>query len=296
MKILVTGTSGFIGSRLLRAVCEAYGSTNVLALSTTPKTLCETILYDPQGFSISGEDLEKIETANTLLHAGAYTPKSSRDANFLPGCNGNISFTATLLGHPLENLQRILYLSTIDVYAPADLISESTPTLPASLYGLSKLYCEKMISSYAAQRGITTQILRIGHVFGPGEEIYQKFLPVAIRRILRGEDVELWGNGAELRSLIYIDDVISAILAALRRPEAASPVNIVSVRALSIRSILDQLIAISGKQVGITHRESAAKARDYVFDNLRMRTGLLAEETDFHEALRTEYLYFKSLE
>jgi UDP-glucose 4-epimerase len=296
MKILITGTSGFIGTRLLRAVCEEYGSTNVIALSTTPKSQCETILYDPLDFSISRESLEKIGTAGTLLHAGAYTPKSSRDANFLPGCNGNISFTDKLLSSRLADLQRILYLSTIDVYAPADLISESTPTLPASLYGLSKLYCESMVACYAAQRGITSQILRIGHVFGPGEETYQKFLPVAIRRILRGEDVELWGNGAELRSLIYIDDVISAILAALRRPETASPVNVVSGRALSIRSILDQLIAISGGQGRIVRREAPTKARDYVFDNFRLRTNLLAEETDFNAALRAEYLYFKALE
>lgn len=296
MKILVTGTSGFIGSRLLRAVCGEYGSANVLALSTTPKSLCETILYDPHDFSVSSEGVEKIETIETMLHAGAYVPKSSRDSNFLPGCNGNISFTAQLLDRPLSNLQRIVYLSTIDVYAPADIISESTPTLPAGLYGWSKLYCENMISCYAGQRGITSQILRIGHVFGPGEEAYQKFLPVSIRRIIRGEDVELWGEGNELRSLIYIDDVIQAILAALRRPESSSPVNIVSGRALSIRSILDQLIAISGTKVGIVHREYAAKARNCVFDNLRMRTDLLAEETDFNEALRTEYLHFKSME
>ncbi len=296
MKILVTGTSGFIGSHLLQAICEEYGSANVLALSTTPKSLCETILYDPRDFSLNSEGLKKIETIDTLLHAGAFTPKSSEDANCLAGCNGNISFTAKLLAHPLANLRRTIYLSTIDVYASCETISESTPTVPISLYGLSKLYCESMMTRYSEQRGVTSHILRIGHVFGPGEEAYQKFLPVAMRRIVKGEKVELWGDGRELRSLIYIDDVVRAIIAALRRPDCASLVNVVGGQALSIRSILDRLIAISGRQVAIVQRETTAKARNYVFDNTRMRTELLAEESDFSESLRAEYLYFKSLE
>lgn len=295
MKILITGTSGFIGSRLLEAVCREYGPNNVVALSSSAKAQCATIIYDPSDFSLIQSETELIQSTEVLIHAGAFTPKSGRDANCLAGCNGNIAFTDKLFKLPFKKLKRILYLSTIDVYAPSELISESTLTMPTTLYGQSKLYCERLADLFAKESNIKCQILRVGHIFGPGEEAYQKFLPKAIRNILKGDRVELWGDGTELRSYLYIDDAIRAILAALCQPDVNETINLVSGRAISIRQMLDQLIQISRKQIQIVQKETGDVQRDLVFDNRRMRTLLLSEETDFLTGLRAEYTHIKSL-
>ena len=296
MNILITGTSGFIGSKLLYALCSEYGAANVTALSSRNSGQCTTIVYDPNDYSVAQEDTALIEATDVLVHAGAFIPKSALDVNSLAGSNGNIDFTAKLLKQPFKNLKRIVYLSTIDVYALSDTISESTPSMPSTLYGFSKLYCERMVTHFAAQSNILAQILRVGHVFGPGEEKYSKFLPTAIRSITRRATVEQWGDGSELRSFIFIDDTIKAIQNAIHLPDDAGTINIVGGHALSIRSILDHLISISGKQVDIIIREAPHFKRNFVFDNSKFKSLLLSEETDFVTGLRAEYEHIINLE
>lgn len=272
-----------------------YGPANIIALSSSHKNECATVLYDPSDFSILQPESELLQSAEILIHAGAFTPKSARDANCITRCNGNISFADKLSRIPFTSLKRLIYLSTIDVYEPSELITESTPTQPSSLYGISKLYCERMMAEYAKQSGIQCQILRIGHIYGPGEEAYQKFIPQTIRSILKGEDVELWGDGNDLRSYLFIDDVVKAIVSSIDRPEVNETINLVSGNALSIRCILEYLIHISQKHINIVPRESRESRRDYVFDNSRMQRLIPTKETDLLTGLREEYSHIANL-
>lgn len=290
MKVLVTGVSGFIGARLLDAACARFGAANVTAFSSRPHAGCQTVVYgEGADFSLGADDLALLAPVEVLLHAGAFTPKTAAEANDVAGCNSNIGFTHRLLHVPMPRLKKIVYLSTLDVYAQAEPISEQTPTLPVTLYGQSKLYCEKMVSAFAGAHGMVAQVLRIGHVYGPGEEKYAKFLPQAIRNIAAGKPVELWGDGAELRSFIYIDDVVAAVLNALALEADAGVINVVGGTPISIRALVAELAAVSGKQVDIVTREWDGPKRNYVFDNRKMKQYLLAAETPLAEGLRKEY-------
>lgn len=294
MKMVITGTSGFIGSRLLQAARFAYGA-GVTAFSSR-KTEGSHIIYSGElGFGLDPAELALVEEADVLIHAGAFTPKSGAEANRLAGCNGNITFTEKLLALPWENLKKIVFLSTVDVYANVyGTICEDTPTMPASLYGLSKLYGERMVNLYATERGIMSQVLRIGHVYGPGEEKYAKVLPKAIQHIVDGKGVEMWGEGKELRSFIYIDDVVTAILKAIELKDEPGVINVVSENAISIRDLLEKLIAIGGCNTGIVQREYSGVARDYVFDSAKLRHYLLREETNFSAGLKEEFLHVEN--
>ncbi|TFC70748.1 NAD(P)-dependent oxidoreductase [Cryobacterium sp. TMS1-20-1] len=296
MKVLITGASGFIGSRLLAAACATYGSENVTAFSSLANAECYTIVYNGDELRIDSAGLVRIRAVEVVIHAGAYTPKSSADANVSLGCTANISFTQRLLELPFSSLKQIIYLSSLDVYAPAEPITEETLTLPPTLYGLSKLYCERMVALCAAERNITHQILRLGHVYGPGEEKYGKFLPKAIADILGHDSVELWGDGAELRSLIYIDDVVESVLASIGLPAGVGVINVVGSCAISIRQLLDQLIAVSAKRVELVAMEFDGPRRNYVFDNTKLKSYLLTHETDLSSGLRAEYDHMAKLQ
>ena len=89
-------------------------------------------------------------------------------------CNSNITSTAKLLKSNLPMIKNFIFFSTIDVYGYDNPITEETKPFPTSLYGHSKLYCEQMVSAWAAQKKVCHQILRIGHVYGEGEEKYTK--------------------------------------------------------------------------------------------------------------------------
>ena len=67
--------------------------------------------------------------------------------------------------------------------------------------------------------------LRIGHVYGPGEEEYKKVIPITIKKILDNKPLQLWGDGSDLRSFIFIDDVVNSIVKSLFSPINDSGIN-----------------------------------------------------------------------
>ena len=290
MNVVITGTSGFIGSRLLRAARSAYGS-KVTAFSSRPAEGRHIIYVESAAeFGLGPEQFDLVREADVLVHAGAFTPKTSADANHRAGCTSNITFTHRLLDLPWRNLTKIIFLSSIDVYGTVDgPITESAATTPCSLYGLSKLYGERMVSRFAAELGIASQVLRIGHVYGPGEDRYQKVIPQAIRNIVSGKDVERWGEGQERRSFIYVEDVVSAVLAAVELQDRPGVINVVGGKAIAMRDLLDNLASMGGTGARIVQRQTHEAVRDVVFDNAKMRQYLLANETDFTTGLEAEF-------
>lgn len=290
MKILITGASGFIGTKLLAAIAEQYGDENILILSSKPQVKFNFILYN-ELFLIKEIDKRKLQSIDLIIHAGAYTPKSKSDSNDVNGCNGNVIFTDSLLKQPFLNLKKIIYLSTLDVYSSTSLISESSPTVPNSLYGLSKLYCEKMIESHCENYALQNQILRIGHVYGPGEDKYSKFLPLAINKMVKGEPIEIWGEGHELRSLIYIDDVIRACINSIELTQDVGVINIVGGKPISIANLVLKLVEFGSKKIDVVHKPLNGNTHDIVFDNTKMKTYLLEEEVNFDDGLKAEIEY-----
>lgn len=293
MRILMTGTSGFIGSQLLKVVINVYGKENVIALSSKVMNACQTIVYQSiNNFQLTKSDIQLLASVELLIHAGAFTPKYAKDANTVDACNGNIFYTDQLLSMDMPKLKKIIFLSTIDVYADADFINELTPTMPASLYGQSKLYCEKMIEFFSKDKAISAQILRIGHVYGPGEEKYSKIIPNTIKKIKANQAVELWGDGSELRSFIYIDDVISAILKSVKLGDVGV-INIVGGKTISIEELIELLISISGKPVEIKKITFNGVKRNLIFNNEKMTKNLLKSETELSKGLEIEFAHIE---
>lgn len=294
MKILLTGASGYIGSRVLESVVSLYGSDSVIALSSCDfSDNVETVVYDPDTFSIPNSDYFKDVTV--ILHIGSFTPKTPAQANEISSCNHNIEYTANLLDCDFPKLERIIYLSTLDVYKSSPLISEHSELGPISLYGMSKFYCEKMVEAYANKHCIDITILRIGHVYGPGEEMYQKVIPVTMRKILQGEPIEVWGDGEDKRSFIFIEDVVQSICTALKRTDVPSLINVVSGNAVSILELVKKIISVSGRNIEIKFKNYDGPKRDLCFDNDLIKRYLLPEEESFDAGLAAEFKYMAKL-
>jgi len=288
--ILVTGASGFIGSRLIQGLVNEYGKDQILALSSRESKECRSLLHQDYGFDKNYFVSAGYGSIRTIIHAGAYTPKRADQANDWVNCNRNIITTEALLSAYFPHLERVIYLSTLDVYANADVITEDTPTLPVSLYGYSKLYGEKMIAAWAAQNKKNGQVLRIGHVYGPGEEAYHKIIPLTMKKLIQGERLQMWGTGEEVRSFIYIDDVISAIQKAIHLTGNPGPINIVGANKITIAELIQKLIRLKGTdKVEIEKMGTNAPGRNLIFDNQRMKTWLLPGETDLDEGLAKEW-------
>ena len=294
MKVLLTGATGFIGNQILLSLIKKYGAESVVVLSSSKIASVNCVVYR----SVHNFETEEgaFDDITHLIHAGAFTPKDASQADDMAACSSNIEYTKNLLSHKFKALSRILNLSTLDVYAPtADKLSENSLVRPISLYGSSKLYCEEMVKSFSERRNTSFINLRIGHVYGPGEEKYKKVLPIAIENILNDKQVELWGDGSDLRSFIFIDDVIESIMNALIVLKSNIDINVTSGKAVSILELLNTLKSVSSKSIKIKSRESNHAKRNLVFDNAFLLQTVLKKETDLEYGLKVEYEYMKSI-
>lgn len=294
--ILITGTSGFIGKHLLRALIKKEGRDNVLALTSSPITDCDYLLHNNYTFEPAFFEQAGYNTISTVIHAGAFTPKKGSEADLYQASLSNILSTANLLTTLPKSLEKFILLSTLDVYATkAQAISEHDTVQPTSLYGHSKYYCEKMLESWAKEKNKTIQVLRIGHVYGPGEEAYKKVIPVTIKRMHAKLPPQIWGTGKELRSFIYIDDVVNAVMNAISLNIYQEPINVVSEYAYSIQDIVHKLIEVSGVSMKPEYIPSHQVGRDFVFDNSKMKSLLGGENATLEEGLRAEWNYMYNL-
>ena len=292
--ILLTGASGFIGKHLLLQLIKKYGKSNVIALTSRPIDECNYILHN--NFQLDPDFLINHGYANikTIIHAGAFTPKNGSQANDVNLSNSNIYSTEKLLNLTLPYVQNFIFLSTLDVYDNDEIISENSPENPISLYGFSKLYCEKMVEQWGIKNNKVTQILRIGHVYGPGEEAYQKIIPISINKILNKESLQIWGTGNELRSFIYINDVVNAIISSLEITVGLGIINLVSNQSISINDLIVKLIKISKEEVEIINIPTNLSSRSLVFDNTKMINWLLKKETNLDNGLNEEFEYVRT--
>jgi len=292
MKILLTGVSGFIGGHLFSSLVETFGQDSVVALTSKKLSYVDCVVY--KSVDHFGLDKNKFDDITNIIHAGAFTPKDSQQANGINLCNGNIEYTKELLSFSYSSLVKFINISSSDVYRNKDApISEESEIKPISLYGYSKLYCEEMVKYFGRQKNIEFINLRLGHVYGPGEEKYKKVLPVTVQNILEGKPLELWGDGSDLRSFIFIKDVVRTIVNALTSDAKNIDINVVSGSPISIKDILDKVIEISGKKVEINQRVSDYQKRDLVFDNKVLLSTVLEKETDLITGLKAEYEYMK---
>jgi UDP-glucose 4-epimerase len=292
MKVLLTGASGFIGGHILAALIEKLGRDSVVALTSKAIPNINCMLYG----SFKDFNLSRIcfDDVTHVIHAGAFIPKDAQQANDINSCFESIEYTKNLLLYSFDKIEKFINISTVDVYATKNRkLSEISEIDPVSLYGSSKIYCEKMVKAFSKQKNASYINLRIGHVYGPGEEKYKKVIPIAIQNVLNDIPLELWGEGEDLRSFIFIEDVVESILNSLESSEENIDINIVSGEAVSIRNLLYKIINVSGKDIKVDRKESNHERRDLVFDNSLLLKTLLNKETDLMHGLKIEYQYMK---
>lgn len=291
-RLLITGVTGFIGKNILRFIESEYRNNyEIIILSSSKNTVYKTVLHKDYIFS-KNDFLEKdIEKIDVVLHIGAFTPKSGAEANNIEQSNSNISSTKYLLDNLPNIPSKFIFLSTIDVYGKIETtISEDSLTNPLSMYGWSKLYCEKMLENWAMQNNTIVQILRVGHIYGKGEEAYKKVIPVSIQKLKNGESPEIFGAGEEKRSFLHVDDVCSLIMKSISLPKYEGVINLCSSNSHTIKDIVKMLVDISGKDININYVKTENKGIDFVFDTSKMNQLLGYEKVDIRDGLKDEYI------
>lgn len=289
--LLITGSTGFIGQNLLKFIESKFENKyNIVLLSSSMHDKYKTVLHKNYSFVKNDFEEQGIKNIDIIIHVGAFTPKSSSEANDIEKSNANIFNTNYLLKNLPALPSKFIFLSTIDVYGKIEsIIDEAYFPNPISMYGWSKLYCEKMIENWAAHNQVIFQILRVGHIYGKGEEAYKKVIPVTIQKLKDGKSPQIFGTGDEKRSFLHVDDVCYLIIKSISLEKYEGVINLCSSKSYTIKEIVEMLINISKKDLTIDYVETQNRGIDFVFDTPKMNRLLGCETVLIEDGLKDEY-------
>lgn len=266
-----------MGKHLLRALLEVEGG-SVAQVSFGGSG--ETLSFDPD--SLHGIDV--------LIHAGFFTPKERGQSADVVGCSSNIEFTQCLTHLPLADLRRVIYVSSLDVYAAtSDVLTEASTVDPFSLYGASKLFSKSLLRAFCGSRGIEFSILRLGQLYGPGESAYRKLIPSTFESVMSGWQPVIFGSGRSLGSYLYVSDAASAIVNAAKLDIVLPIVNVAGGEPVSVIELVSLITEVCGSDLECMYARTEMPDRHVVADNRLMTSYLLERETPLRRGLELEF-------
>jgi len=259
VRCLVTGGRGFIGSHLVDALLASghsvrcFDRPHVAPLGEAYRTHPAFELYEGDLMS-EADIIEALAGCEVCFHLVSTTLPKSSNADPVFDVESNVLGTVRLLAHAIKaGLRKVIFVSSggtvygIPVQLP---IAETHPTDPVCSYGISKLAIEKYLGLYHQLHGLEYMVLRIANPFGELQRIQasQGAVAVFLGKVLRGEPVEIWGDGSVVRDYIYIADVVDALMAAFEQAGCREHVfNIGSGRGHSLNEVLDVIERVTGR-------------------------------------------------
>jgi dTDP-glucose 4,6-dehydratase len=147
-----------------------------------------------------------------------------------------LASTSEVYGDPLVHPQREDYWGNVN------------PVGPRGVYDEAKRFAEAMVMAYHRFHGIETRIIRIFNTYGPRMRVEDgRAIPAFLSQALRGDDVTVFGNGSQTRSLCYVSDLIDGIFRLMSSNES-DPVNVGNPREMTIRELAEKIVAKTGSK------------------------------------------------
>jgi len=273
-KILVTGAGGFIGHHLVRFLKEKgywVRSADIKEPEFSSKDEADEFLLldlrDYQNCLKATEGMDKVY--NLAADMGGIGYISQIKAAVM---RNNVLINANMAEAATKNkVKRIFFSSSACAYAKykqetPDILplkeSDAYPADPEDGYGWEKLFSEEIYKNYYEDHKLESRIARYHNIFGP-EGTYdggREKAPAALcRKITLAEnpgEIEIWGDGAQTRSFLYIDDCLEGTYR-LMESDFKEPLNIGSDRLVTIDDLADIIAKISGKDIAKKYNTSA---------------------------------------
>ena len=272
MKWVITGGCGFLGSSLIRQlIAEGGHSIRVidnLSVGTRADLagVCDFTEVTAPG-KIAGTDVELVvgdildeqlalqvcQGADVIVHFAANTGVGPSVENPRMYCVTNVIGTFNYLEAARhKRVKRFVFASSgAPVGECEPPIHEEKVPHPVSPYGASKLAGEGYCSAYFRTFGIETVALRFGNVYGPGSGHNNSAVAKFIKQAMKGEALEIYGDGSQTRDFIYIDDLVLAVWLAATKPNVGGEIFQIATSAeTSVSELLESMILVF-KEKGI---------------------------------------------
>ncbi len=278
-KILVTGGGGFIGGSLVAELVR-QGYSDIRVVDCKPFAEWHQIL--PQAENISA-DLRELPACRAAVRDARWVFNLAADMGgmgFIETHKAECMLSVLVSTHMLMAAQeaaveRLFYSSSACVYAAEKQTSaevvplregDAYPAMPEDGYGWEKLFSERMCRHFREDYGLATRVARYHNVYGPHGTYDggREKAPAAIcRKVIAAKlsgstEIEIWGDGNQTRSFMYIDDCIKGTLLIFDSDET-EPLNLGSDRLVTINELVDIVEAIGGVKLRRSYNLSAPK-------------------------------------
>ena len=285
---LVLGGGGFIGSHMVtrlqkdgywvRSVdlkCPDYGKSkadDMVIGDLRQENLVSRVMFAPSQIKVNDKEnsFDLVFQFAADMGGAGYVFTKENDAEIMHNSaliNLHVAKYASLYG-----VKKLFYSSSACAY-PQHIQeetdnqglreSDAIPANPDSVYGWEKLFSEFVYDSFHRNKGLDIRIARFHNIFGiegtykGGREKAPAAMCRKVAEAKDGDTIEVWGDGLQTRSFLYIDECIEAVLR-LMDSEYRKPINIGSDEMISINDLAKMVIEISGKDLKIKNVESNA--------------------------------------
>jgi GDP-D-mannose 3',5'-epimerase len=292
-RVLVNGAGGFIGGHLvnrLKAEGKWVRAVDLKQHEYATLPADEFILGDLRDPAVARrvvEDIDEVYQLAADMGGAGYLFTGDNDASVMHN-SATINLNTLELGVQ-AGVKRFFYSSSACIYPernqrdpenPQCSEESAYPAAPDSEYGWEKLFSERLYFAYQRNRGIQVRVARFHNVFGPQGTWFggREKVPAAVCRKVaeapEGGEIEIWGDGLQTRSFLYIDECLEAV-SRLMNSDFAGPVNIGSEEMVTINQLAQMAMSIAGKKLSIRHIEGPLGVRGRNSDNrlIRQRLG-----------------------
>jgi len=263
-RAVITGAAGFIGSHLAETLVDrgyaVVGIDNLLTgdLANVAHLTGRDFVFikhdvtnyinvdGPVDFVLHwaspASPIDYLELPIQTLKVGALGTHKALGLAKAKGARFVLASTSEVYGDPLEHPQRETYWGNVN------------PVGPRGVYDEAKRFAEAMTVAYHRYHGVDATIVRIFNTYGPRMRVRDgRAVPNFIGQALRGEDVTVYGDGSQTRSLCYVSDLVDGVIR-LMLSKANEPINIGNPQELTIEEIARTILRLTGSSSRIVHR------------------------------------------
>jgi nucleoside-diphosphate-sugar epimerase len=273
-KILVLGGGGFIGGHLSKKLKKEGNYVRICDIKRheylPQDEICNEFilgnLTDPKVVELVIEDgIDEVYQLAADMGGAGYIFTGENDANVMHNSaliNLNVANECVK-----KKVKKVFYSSSACMYPEHNQLdpknpnceeSSAYPANPDSEYGWEKLFSERLYLAYKKNYGLDVRIARFHNIFGPygtwkgGKEKAPAAMCRKVAETSNGGEIEVWGDGKQTRSFLYIDECVDAVLK-LMESDFTGPVNIGSEEMVSINQLAQMAIDISKKDIKINN-------------------------------------------
>lgn len=266
MNVLVLGAAGFIGTNLTIKLAE--NKENHITLFDKSRSYfsnIEKFNYSNvviQESSLDADmDFSALENQDIVFHLVSTNIPTTSNQHISQDIQANVLFSSNLFDACVKHgVKKVVFLSSGGtVYGKESQcpLSENVPTNPISSYGLQKITIEKLLYLYNYMYGVDYRIIRLANPYGP----YQRpngvlgAVTTFTYKALKGEEIQVYGDGSVVRDFIYIDDAIRAILNIVHGENKHHTFNVGCGYGTSIKEVVETVRRVVGVNTKAVYQE-----------------------------------------